>query len=544
MNIKEEYQSIPTTYIKTVQYAPTVVLPTQVITEYSNVKPYEYKTSENYDILGTNAITTTNNTSYNYPNTTTTTTTTTTYYSDPSYAIPTNNNYSKYSYNTYTASQPNQNNKGRKTVQYTYINDNEQPQNINYEFGQNQNNIIYNERKTNYPQSSNTLNLDNIFNINTDNKGNIINQNVNYEYYNNNMHIVDSGNIVNQKTNTEKIIQTNAIPNNYYNTFTNPKQKTNTKQQNKNYNNLKTNANYYNVNLNNKANINTLNNQPKANPNINNMNNINYSNNQPKVNIINQNNVYVNNKIIANINNTPNNNLNNTNYMANTQQIVNKNTNNKTINYSEGILLQEPSDNTRKKKKNNENFNKTMPNLTVNNDIKTGIDNNQKLVTVERNSYPIQAISNFEISFQKTPNQNQNNLNNTQPEIKKNNVPLITNNIKNNNNTNVNANINTNTNINTNNKINTNTNTNNTNINNTNTNTNNTNTNNTNKNKTQNVQAQSKNNNNTTNTEYKDEYGNIYVLINGQYVKKTTTLSQNKTQNKSKNINKKNKIIN
>ena len=193
------HQSIPT-YIKTVQYAQPVILPTQYYTEYSEVKPFDYKTTENYDIIGAKTITTTtttNNTSYNYPNAT--------YYSEPQYDIS-NNNYSKYSYNTYTASQPNQNNKGRKTVQYTYqeINDKNQPQIINYEFDQNQNNIIYNERKTNYPPNKNNLNLNNIYNITTNNKGNNINQNVNYEYFNNNMYIKEIGNTVNQKPNTQK----------------------------------------------------------------------------------------------------------------------------------------------------------------------------------------------------------------------------------------------------------------------------------------------------------------------------------------------------
>ena len=475
---KEKYQSIPTTtYVKTVQYAPTVVLPTQVITEYSNVKPYEYKTSENYNITGTKTITTTtttNNTNY-YPHTI--------YYSNPQYGTSTNDNYSKYAYNTYIQSQPNQNNQGRKTVQYVYqqINDKKQPQIIKYEFDQNPNNIIYNERKTNLPQTNN-LNLNNIYNLNKDNKGNTINQNVNYEYFNNNMYIKESGNTVNQKPNTQKNNQKNIIPNNnYYNAYTNSQQQTTTKQLNKNNNINKTNVNYYNnINVNTKTN---------SNANINNKNNQNIdnlNNQQHKANIKNQNNLYNNKKMTHNNVTNTNNSLINNNYSGNPQQQIIKNTNNKALNniIYEGIIVQEPPDNKRKKKKNdNESFSKTMPNLTVNNDIKTGIENNQKTITVERNSYPIQAISNFEISFHNNTT-NQNKFNNTQPTTNKNNIPLITNNINTNN--------------------------------------------------IQNIQTQNKNNN--RNIEYKDQFGNIYILINGQYINKAT-LNQNKNININKNTN-------
>ena len=50
-----------------------------------------------------------------------------------------------------------------------------------------------------------------------------------------------------------------------------------------------------------------------------------------------------------------------------------------------------------------ERFNKTMPNLTVNNDINAGLENNQNsLTTIERESYTTQVISTFEISFNST----------------------------------------------------------------------------------------------------------------------------------------------
>ena len=484
---KEKYQSIPTTtYVKPVQIAPTVVLPIKVITEYSNLKPYEYKTSDNYNIIEEKTITTTTNNSNYYPHTI--------YYSNPQYGSSTNDNYSKIAYNTYVQSQPNQNNQGRKTVQYTYqqINGKNQPQILKYEFDQNPNNIIYNERKTNYPQNNN-LNLNNIYNLNKDNKENPFNQNVNYEYFNNNMYIKESGNIINQKSNTQNKFQNNNIPNKTYN---NPQQQTTTtKQINKSNNINKTNANYYNnINIKPKTNSNkNINNQPQINQNINIVNN-----KQHKTNINNQNHLY-NNKIMTNKNITnTNNNIINNNISGNHNKII-TNTNNKTLNYTvyEGIILQEPPDNKRKKKKNdNEYFNNTIPNSTINNEIKTELENNHKLITVERNSYPIQAISNFEISFpNNTANTSQNIFNNTHSVIKKNNIPPRINNINiSNNNHNINSY----------------------------------------SNNIQNIQIQDINNN--KNIEYRDEFGNIYILINGQYVNKAT-LNQNKNVNISKNIN-------
>ena len=56
-----------------------------------------------------------------------------------------------------------------------------------------------------------------------------------------------------------------------------------------------------------------------------------------------------------------------------------------------------------KKINNVERFNKTMPNLSVNNDSNAGLEKNQNsLTTVERESYPTQVISTFEISFNST----------------------------------------------------------------------------------------------------------------------------------------------
>ena len=88
----------------------------------------------------------------------------------------------------------------------------------------------------------------------------------------------------------------------------------------------------------------------------------------------------------------------------------------------------------RKKKNNAERFNKTMPNLAVNNDINVGLEKNQNsLTTVERKSYPTQVISTFEISFNNNTPQNENKFNNTQ-KIEKKNI-----NISNNTNTNTNV---------------------------------------------------------------------------------------------------------
>ena len=85
-------KSIPTmTYVaKIVQYAPKVVLPTQVYTKNSGVKKYWYGATDNFNITQTNTTTTTNvatttnKTTYTYPHSI--------YYFNPQYSNTTSNN--------------------------------------------------------------------------------------------------------------------------------------------------------------------------------------------------------------------------------------------------------------------------------------------------------------------------------------------------------------------------------------------------------------------------------------------------------------------
>ena len=486
---KENYSNVPTTYVTSpVQVYPTVFLPTQVIKTYSTPS-----TSYTYNSKGQYYQTQPVQTKTTTTKTTTTTTVTNTnanynphsiYYSNGQYQQALNPNNIKYATKTYNQEQIIQNNQPRKTVpvqQYQQIIETK-PQIQTHPSGEankNVNNIVYTERKTNYPKS-NVLNLNNIYNMNNTtvsnaNKvNNVNNRNTNnikydYTYYNNNMYMVESGNIGNQKQNTQKVVQNNVVPSNYY--YNN---------SNSQHNPLKTNQNILaqNTNVNN----------PNININYNNNANINLNkniNNQAKINSNNQNNIYLNNKIIINNKKTTNNkNINYSGYQ-NQQNIINNN--NKTMNYTNyEVLLEEPPDNPRKKARNNvDNFNNTMPNLKPKNDIAPRVGVNTNIVnTTERKSFPIQAISNFEISFNNTP-QIENKIEINQ---KQNNIPVTSNNI------NISNNINK-----------------------------------------QNIQSNKTNNiNNQQYVEYKDIYGNVYVLINGKYVDKRTLtqLTANANQNK------------
>ena len=438
-NQKGDIQNNPkikTEYVtRKVQYAPTVVLPTKVYTSYSKPTTYGYTTGQQYNYntqTKTTTTTTTNTTTetYNYPHTI--------YYSNGQYIQEANNNYS----NANLQGQVYHDLEGRKTVKiYQYQNINSQIPQISTA-DQEFNNLINMERKTSYPQTNN-LNLNNIYDINNVQNTNKIpnskktknkNSNINYEYYNNNMYMVQSGNIGTQKQKTHTIIQSNPNLNSYYTTYNNQPQIIN------NQNNL--NNQIYKTNINNQVKQNTNNNQSNA---------------------------YMNNKIT--INNTKTNNNATISGYSSKPNNINYNNNDLFFNISEGIL-EEPPDNMRnKERKSNDIFNKTMPNLKTNNEISTTLN-----LTTGKN-YSIQEISAFNITY-----------NNTSPQIQSKNIikkvknapPVSSFNIPNSN---------------------------------------------TNQNNVQNLQTQ--NNSDTSNMEYKDNYGNIYVLINGQLIDKKSLNKMN-----------------
>ena len=449
----ENYNNIPITYVTNpAQYYPPVILPPKIINTYSHpATVYGYNTNGQYYQAQPIQIKTA--TANNNPHTI--------YYSNSQNKQAINSNNIKYITHLYTQGQ-RQNNKARKTVpvqSYQQIKETiPQIQRIpSREVDKNINNIVYNERKTNYP-GSNTLNLNSIYNMQNSatyntNKVNKMNE---IKYYNNNMYMVESGNISNQKQNTQKIIQNNTVPNNYYN----------------NSNSLNSLKTIQNIMPPQKSNMNNIN----ANANKNNSNvNDNFKGNmlnKTKISTNNQVNIYLNNKII--INNKKVSNNNNANYLGykNQQNLIN---NDKTINnFNYDGILQEPPDNPRQRARNKvDYFNNTMPNLKTKNDIAKGIEiNTNAATTIERKSYPIQQISNFEISYKNIPKiENKNIISINQMQ---NNISLTTNNL------NIANNINK-----------------------------------------QNVQTTKIiNENNKQCQEYKDKYGNILVLINGKLVDK------------------------
>ena len=449
-NVKTEYVT------REVQYAPTVFLPTKVITSYSKPTTYGYPSTEqyNYTQTKTTTITTTNTTTntqtYNYPHTI--------YYSNGNYIQTDNNNYS----NAFLQGQTYQNIEGRKTVQnYEYQHGSDKKPQIT-KTDQAGNNIIYVERKTNYPQTNN-LNLNYIYNMsNNQNSNKMTNikktqnpNNINYEYYNNNMYMVQSGNIATAKPKAQ-VLSKNPIPNNYYNNYSNQQQIVN--------------------------NQNNINNTYKSNTTTNIKNRINL-NTQVNDVINNQANTYINNKI--KINNKKAN--KNATFSGYSSKPNNLNTINKDI-YSENNdgLIEEPPDNMRKKDKNNDRFNRTMPNLKENKELSSTLN------TTDRKSYPLQSISTFEISFDNTAPQSKiKNI--IPPKVVQNNPPVLSNNIP----------ISTN------------------------------------QNNIQNVQIQ--NNNTYENLEYKDKYGNSYVLINGQIY--AINSNSQKAQSQKKDINNQKNVV-
>ena len=476
---QENYQNIPTTIVSSqTKYLPTVYLPTQEFQTYSTPTVYNYTNGQYYQQAQATQTkiktTTTKTTVTNYnPHTI--------YYSNGQYIKTANNNKIIYSPNTYTQGQTIITTQTRNTAPgYEYQQIKEKMPHIqkvaSEESEQNINNMTYPQRKTNYPKTNN-LNLNQIYNmsnttmqktnkVNDANKIKNINANnatYDYNYYNNNMFMVDSSNISNQKQKNQ-ITQKNVDPNQYY------------------YNNYYNQQHHQAI----KANKNTI--PKKANVNVNYVNNTNVPNTKTNTNINtninsqaktsttnNQTNAYTNNKII--INNKKNTHHQVQNYTGYPSQ---QNTSN---NIYDGYL-QEPPDNMRNKKKNNvDPFNRTMPNLRNKEDITIGVGENtvSNNTTINRKSHPLQVISNFEISF-----------NNTAPEKSKNTTTLNKNNITTNN---INITDNSNKNI----------------------------------NNVQNSKAQ--------NIEYKDKHGNIYLLINGQYVlkKKVTQNTVNNTTNVNQN---------
>ena len=546
MDDRQRNENYNNTYsIRAAKYSQTKVLPLKVITTYSNPKVYTVKTGDYFDnsqISNNTTYTTKTETINNTPYTTQTKTTYTTetetnnnimydyseYFKDYDNAMNNNinniNNIINYETNTYTYDQSNKNNQATKNYGYNTVKVEKPPsiQKCEPEIQDDFNNIIYDERLTNYHQS-NPLNLNDIYNNDINDK--YIKNNINYEYDNNNMYLVQSG------YNVEKTISNPIEQNNYYYDNTqiiNNQQNTNKNKnisnvnykvnKNMNYNVTKINNNVtknpknkkinntVNINPNNVKVINNNNNNNKTNNNVTNINNKNNKYNQTIKNIK----IITNNQIHSDNANT---NKNKKNTTTNNKKISNNNNskNNKmpfkysgynniqkiSVNDIDNSIDEEPPDNMRNRTKNNhERFNHTMPNLNPNEENKISMSEDPKNKTMERKSQPVQAIS-IEI----TKNNNTHS--------KSNNIPVKTNNI---------IFVNSNTNNNTKNI------------------------------KAQNVMTEN-NNNIDDNMEYSDKYGNVFVLINGKLVRKnsltnTTNINNTTNDNKTTNDNNTTKINN
>ena len=439
MEQKTNKQKVKTEIIRNpVKYLPTVFLTPKVIQTYSTPTiTYGYNSKNQYYPTTTSTKTTSelSNNYYDYS--------TSEYYSSGQYDnFNLEDETSKYSSKTYNYRHVNEDNQERKTFpNYEYQKANEakgKSQKINYEDFQKD--AIYIERNSNYPQS-NAYNLNNIYDIKNQsgnkNKTTIYNnkkihnvkQEYKYEYYNNNMYVVQSGNSGKQKI-TQK-----TIPNNiYYNTYNTYSDQQGIKINENMINNKikqKDNAKYSNTITNGNIKYKT-----DAQTNLNNNKIISNTNIYSASNTISKNssNLYMNAKTIidnkANIYNNNNKNYSNYSPTEINNLVDNSNAkNSNTIDYK--ILIEEPSDNKRKKEKNeSEQFNNTMPNLKINKDI----SKIPTLNTIERKTYPIQAISGFEISFNNIQAQSKNNIssqikNNNTKKKNKNYIPITTNNI-------------------------------------------------------------------------------------------------------------------
>ena len=420
---KEKHQKVKTEIITNpAKFLPTIVLAPKVIETYSSpniVYGYNPK-NQYYPTTQSNNTTKTNNNYYDYPSSG--------YYSSGQYE---NYNFedstTKYSSKTYNYRHINEDNQERNTFpNYEYQNIKEtKGKNQRSSYENFQQNMIYIERNTNYPQS-NVLNLNNFYDMNDPNNNKrktTINANANInnvkqeykeEYYNNNMYIVQSGSSGKQKI-TQNIIPNNIYYNEYnsYNTFSNDQQGIkvneniiNNKKEIKGnmiYNNENNKQIYIYSNENIKYMINNT--QEKINKNR----DVNNANPNTNKNIKNPSNLYMNSKII--IDKKENEGKYNKNYSEYSPMEKNNLINNSGIlnSLDYKVLVEEPSDNMRKRgKKDLDQFNNTMPSLKINNDI----SKNPTLNTIQRKTYPIQAISGFEITF-----------NNTSANLTKNNMP-------------------------------------------------------------------------------------------------------------------------
>ena len=420
---KEKHQKVKTEIITNpAKFLPTIVLAPKVIETYSSpniVYGYNPK-NQYYPTTQSNNTTKTNNNYYDYPSSG--------YYSSGQYE---NYNFedstTKYSSKTYNYRHINEDNQERNTFpNYEYQNIKEtKGKNQRSSYENFQQNMIYIERNTNYPQS-NVLNLNNFYDMNDPNNNKrktTINANANInnvkqeykeEYYNNNMYIVQSGSSGKQKI-TQNIIPNNIYYNEYnsYNTFSNDQQGIkvneniiNNKKEIKGnmiYNNENNKQIYIYSNENIKYMINNT--QEKINKNR----DVNNANPNTNKNIKNPSNLYMNSKI--NIDKKENEGKYNKNYSEYSPMEKNNLINNSGIlnSLDYKVLVEEPSDNMRKRgKKDLDQFNNTMPSLKINNDI----SKNPTLNTIQRKTYPIQAISGFEITF-----------NNTSANLTKNNMP-------------------------------------------------------------------------------------------------------------------------
>ena len=420
---KEKHQKVKTEIITNpAKFLPTIVLAPKVIETYSSpniVYGYNPK-NQYYPTTQSNNTTKTNNNYYDYPSSG--------YYSSGQYE---NYNFedstTKYSSKTYNYRHINEDNQERNTFpNYEYQNIKEtKGKNQRSSYENFQQNMIYIERNTNYPQS-NVLNLNNFYDMNDPNNNKrktTINANANInnvkqeykeEYYNNNMYIVQSGSSGKQKI-TQNIIPNNIYYNEYnsYNTFSNDQQGIkvneniiNNKKEIKGnmiYNNENNKQIYIYSNENIKYMINNT--QEKINKNR----DVNNANPNTNKNIKNPSNLYMNSKII--IDKKENEGKYNKNYSEYSPMEKNNLINNSGIlnSLDHKVLVEEPSDNMRKRgKKDLDQFNNTMPSLKINNDI----SKNPTLNTIQRKTYPIQAISGFEITF-----------NNTSSNLTKNNIP-------------------------------------------------------------------------------------------------------------------------
>ena len=302
-------------------------------------------------------------------------------------------------------------------------------------------------------------------------------------------------------------------------------------QVNSNLNNMNQIHNQVKTNMNN---INQINNQVKAN--INNVNNINQIKNQANANINTINNIPKQNQIIQQTQQNQqaqfyNQILNSAGYPQQkvAQPQLQQNIPNPVVKTNRHSNMEEPPDNMRNRGKhqnqtqtqNNEYFNNTMPNLKTYNDILSGYNNifpNETTNTNEKNNY--YENPNFQMTFDKRNKIAKVNMSNVPQKINELSFPK----------TNKSKPIQTNQNIINKNVVN--------NINNNN---------NANYQKQNNAQIQ-KNNNIinynilSENVEYRDQYGNILVYINGQFIDKRLLVNSGSNHNKS--INNNNKQIN